>query len=479
MVKGKLALPCMAVVAAIGALISVFVAQVTATPIPAGGEQVAAMETEFWQQAIDAAAANGGGVVCVPRGRHVVGQLYIKNNVELHLEDGAVLEGAPGLYNYVVHALPYSEGTWSAVVMGLSVTNVAITGNGEIFGNGRKFEPVRTKGVCWEGFRPRGVFFSQCKDVRLEDFLLKDAACWGIVFKCCDGCVVRRVRIDSNANHNNDGFDIEARNVIVEDCDVSCCDDAYCIKSNNPDFVVENVTVRRCVARTHCNAYKIGTASHGVIRNIHFEHCRSELPRRIYRDMAPMPSDYAFGWPEVKGVPHYLCGPGIGAICVECVDGGIVENVSYENIEVFGCQVPIFIRGGQRRFRTCGIPPGNRRRLRNITISHVRGRAESTIPSSITGVDGCRPQEVLLQDVVIECVGEGVSHASIRCPGQETAGRYPEATMFRKYRLPAYGLYVDRPEDVVLEDVRFTLRSGTLDERPSVNCPVSKKERRR
>ena len=205
-------------------------------------------ETEVWQDAIDEVALRGGGVVEVPAGRHCTGQLYLKSNVEIRLAEGAVLEGSPCLSKYVFHALPYSEGTWSAVIMGLGVTNVAITGHGEIFGNGGAFEVVRTQGVCPEGFRPRGVFFSQCKGVRLEDFKFRDAACWGIVFKCCDGCVARRVKIDSNANHNNDGFDVEASNVLIEDCEVDSGDDAYCIKSNDPGFTVENVTVLRNAA---------------------------------------------------------------------------------------------------------------------------------------------------------------------------------------------------------------------------------------
>ena len=45
------------------------------------------------QARIDAASATGGGVVTIPAGRHVVGQLDLKSGVELHLEKGAVLEG--------------------------------------------------------------------------------------------------------------------------------------------------------------------------------------------------------------------------------------------------------------------------------------------------------------------------------------------------------------------------------------------------
>lgn len=67
--------------------------------------------------------------------------------------------------------------------------------------------------------------FADSAKIRLEDFTLRDAACWGIVCKCCDGVVARRVKIDSVVNVNNDGFDIEARNVLIEGCDVQSGDD--------------------------------------------------------------------------------------------------------------------------------------------------------------------------------------------------------------------------------------------------------------
>ena len=242
------------------------------------------METRLWQGRIDACAKAGGGRVVVPAGTHVVGQLYLRSNVELHLEEGATLQGARGLHNYILHRLPYSEGDWAAVVMGLNVTNVAITGRGEIYGDGAGFEHVRAHGICTEGFRPRGIFLSQSKGIRLEDFTLRDSACWGIVFKCCDRITARRVRIDSHANGNNDGFDIEASNALFEHCDVDSSDDAFVLKSNDPSFAVTNVTVRDCIARTHCCALKLGTVSHGIMSDIRFERCRVEPPRRDFVD---------------------------------------------------------------------------------------------------------------------------------------------------------------------------------------------------
>ena len=426
----------------------------------------AALETAVWQGKIDACAKAGGGRVIVPAGTHVVGQLYLRSNVELHLSEGASLQGARGLQNYTLHRLPYSEGDWAAVVMGLNVTNVAITGKGEVFGDGAGFGQIEKKGVCPEGFRPRGIFFSQAKGVRLEDFTLRDSACWGIVFKCCEDVIARRVRINSHANLNNDGFDIEARNVLIEDCDVDSGDDAYCVKSNDPRFAVENVTVRGCVARSHCNGFKIGTATHGTVRRVRFEHCRAEAPRRVYRDLVPMPKDLRkVVIPE--GAPWYLFGPGISAICIECVDGGTVEEVVANDIEVRGFVVPIFVRGGARSGRTCGTPPGTAYVLRDIVISSVRGQAEGTMPSTVTGCAKCRPKGVRLENICLVCFGDDKVGTPVTAPGAEFDGCYPEALMFQRLRLPAFGLYADSGSEVSLRNVAFTLREGTRDDRPA------------
>lgn len=428
-------------------------------------------ETEYWQRAINEASQNGGGRVVIPAGRHLVGELDMRSNVELHLAKGAVLEGLPGLENYRIVTLPFSEGTWSAVIAAYGVTNVAITGEGEVFGNGKDWNPpkgARDRIGCTEGVRARGVLFADSVGIRLEDFTLRDAACWGVVFKRCVGVTARRVKIDSCVNINNDGFDIEAKDVLIEDCDVNSGDDAYCIKSNDPEFTVENVIVRRCVARTHCSALKVGTASHGVIRNVRFEKCNVKTPRRVYRDMAPMPKDLSGVGLDIPGVPRYLTGAGQVAIFVDCVDGGVVENVNYDGITFEGCKTPIFIRGGMRMKRACGIPPSKKRILRNITIRNVSGRAEHGRPSTITGVEGCRPQNVSLEGVDVECRVEVEDDRPFGVPGPEYAGRYPDSVMFNDIRLPAYGLFVDQVDGIRLVDVQFRLPAGVRDARAPI-----------
>ena len=424
------------------------------------------------QERIDRASAAGGGRVVVPPGRHLVGQVDLRSNVELHLEKGAVLEGKVGLENYRVTELPYSEGTWSAVVSAIGVTNVAITGEGEIFGNGTAWPQPENYGGNQEGRRPRGVFFANCKDVRLRDFTLRDSACWGVVFKCCENVDVRRVKVDSHANANNDGIDVEAKNVVIADCDIDAGDDAVCLKSNNPDFVVENVLVTNVVARSHCNALKLGTASHGTMRNVLFVDCRTEAPRRDFIDhRLGRNRRWYEGNPErIKKAPGARLNEpsGTSAICVENVDGGIVENITYRNIVANGSRTPIFIRAGTRSGRSCGTPPSNKWIFRGVRIENVRGSALSGLTSSVTGVEGCRITNVVFKNVRLCCRGLGDDALRWKDkPVPEAAGGYPDAHMFG-HALPAYGLYARHVDGLLLENCSFSLAEGSSDAREPV-----------
>lgn len=436
----------------------------------AGLSSVGADETARWQTAIDEAARAGGGRVTVPAGRHLVGQLDLRSNVELRLETGAVLEGLPGLEHYRVTELPYSEGTWSAIVFGLGVTNVAITGQGEIFGNGTAWpQPPTTYPVGQEGLRARGIFFADSKDIRLEDFTLRDAACWGIVFKCCDGVTARRVKIDSHANTNNDGFDVEAKNVLIEDCDVDAGDDAFCIKSNNPEFTVENVVFRNSTGRSHCNVCKIGTATRGTVRNVRFENIRCELPRRDFIDTRADSKKRGGRFFSRPGHPELPNGFGLSMAAIENVDGGRVENVVVDGLSGAGYKVPLFVRGGSRPTLN-RLPHGNQYVFQNVTIRNVRAEGLDSTANSVSGVARMPIRNVLLENIAIVCCGAGEERSAVArdMPVPDVSQRYPECEMFKPSLLPAYGLYADQVDGLELRNVRFSLKEGSSDVRPPV-----------
>ena len=443
------------------------------------GRAVIPVETAEWQRAIDACAARGGGLVTVPRGRHLVGQLNLRSNVELHLEEGSVLAGVTGIENYRPLQLSHTEGDLYGLVTAAGVTNVAITGSGLIFGDGMSWPQPDDYCGNQEGLRPRGLVFADSRDIRLEDFTLRDAPCWGIVLKCCDGVKARNVRVDSHANANNDGFDIEARNVLIENCFADTEDDAFCLKSNDPAFVMTNVVIRNCIGRSQCNAFKLGTASHGIVRQVRIEHCRAEAPSREFVDRRPHSRWFGRAWFAAHGHPDYPNGVGFSAIAIENVDGGEVCDYRVDDVEVSGYLAAFFIRGGARFGRSCGTEPGRRCVFRGISVSNVRGSQLGPYPSSVTGVDGCRPENVILRNIDIFCPGASLEASRVAMSEAVPShpGSYPEVTAsFAPSILPAYGLYADKVKALVLDNVKFALCRESEDCRPAI-CDRTSEEK--
>lgn len=430
-------------------------ALVAACGVAGAGE----LETSRWQAAIDAVAAAGGGVVTVPSGRHVTGTLFLKSNVTLELASGCVLEGSTNRVDYPDIAIEYAElrEPWQSLIVADGQTNVAVTGSGEIFGNGKAFPHGVRLG------RPQGLLFYRCRDVRVEGVRLRDLARWTCYLKECDGCVFRRVTVDSHANANNDGIDIDSRNVLVEDCDFDCDDDGIVFKSDSADFIVENVVVRNCRVRSTCSAVKLGTGSHGGFRNILVENIVAGASPREWCDASGrgVISGYRVQtWPGSEWTPSLLSG-----IALECVDGGVLENVTVRNVTVARAATPIFIRGGLREGRKFGnavalnLPFGRHRILRNVLIENVKVLATSFTASSITGVPGLRLSGIILRQVDIEVPGAGeAGRVELGRPVPEKVDGYPESNMFDARMLPAYGFYVRHADGVLFENVNVRVR---------------------
>ena len=416
------------------------------------------LETQFWQARIDEAAAHGGGTVCLPAGRHLTGSIFLKSNVTLKLERGCVLEGSTNIADYADIHLEYAEirEPWQALVAAEGQTNIAVVGEGEIFGNGAGFPFDVRLG------RPRGLLFHRCRNVRVEGIAMRDLASWTCYYKECDGVVHCRVRVDSHANGNADGVDIDSRNVLVEDCEFDCDDDGVVLKSDNPHFIVENVEVRRCEVRSACSLFKLGTASHGGFRNIFFHDLTGGAVRRELlnpKTGVGFLSEYrAETWPgaTVKPAP-------ISAIAIEGVDGGLLENIVFRNIEAREATCPIFIRGGLRYGRKwgnkvdLGIPFGSAKTVRGVTLENIRVKAKSFTASSITGVPGLRLQDIALRNVEIEVPGAGDAALSERGkPVPEKVDAYPESNMFDHRMLPAYGFYLRHVDGLEFQNVKVT-----------------------
>lgn len=387
--------------------------------------------TALLQRTIDEVSAAGGGTVIVPTGTFVSEPIQFRSHVTLRLERGAVL---------LCSSDPAVSRKAKGFVSSEDCDDIGIEGPGVIDGNGSVFEQKDSAPG-----RPHLLDFRNSRNLTLRDVTLRNAASWTCKFQGCDGVRVNSVRIYSHQGYNNDGFDIDSRNVAISDCLIDCDDDAICFKSDSAT-PCENVTVSNCVAASNCNLIKMGTSSVGGFRNITVSNCvlraASEDNRRQWKK-------------KHEGIA--LDTTGISGIALECVDGGVMDQICITNIAMTGIQTPIFIRLGNRR-----NPTGS---ARNIVISNITARTESLIASSITGIPGHFVEGVVLRDIRVEVLGNGTAaHAAKPVPEKEKA--YPENRMFGD-SLPAYGLYVRHAKGITLDNVQFTLRNP--DARPALS----------
>ena len=393
------------------------------------------LETARLQGEIDAVAAQGGGVVCIAPGDHLVGSLHLRSGVTLDLPEGARLVASTNSCDYMTD--PRIRPNNRAVITGYCVTNVAIVGKGEIDGRGA-FGPIGNE----KAGRWRNVHLVRSAQVRIEDITLRDCSRWNCYLQECDGVTVRHVKIRSNVNWNNDGLDLETTDTLVEDCDIVCGDDGICFKNDNPDYTVENCVVRNCRVSSNCNFIKFGTSGFGLYRNIVVSNCWLEC-------VAETPHLDWRGW--LPGVTEKMTG--ISGLCLEVVDGGRMENIVIRDITMGkGVQTPIFIRQHARH----RPQPGRTSELKDVLIENVKmtAPAASLVACSITGIPGLRPHDIVLRNLDLIVPGGATAEQAAMTFGEEEKC-YPENRQFGKnVTLPAYGFYVRHADNVHFENVK-------------------------
>src|SRR4029077_10300466 len=138
-------------------------------------------DTAALQKAIDAASAAGGGMVLVPNGVYHCGTLQLRDNVTLHLAEGATILGSTTLEDYLnINAKGFNRAPL-ALILAQRARRVAITGRGTINGRGGSF-------VLKDNApgRPFGIKFIECQDVLLADVRVEDAPAWVIHLLACE-----------------------------------------------------------------------------------------------------------------------------------------------------------------------------------------------------------------------------------------------------------------------------------------------------
>jgi polygalacturonase len=405
------------------------------------------LNTTSIQKGIDFISEDGGGRLVFYVGRYLTGTIYLKSNVTLLLEEGAILVGS-------INPLDYDmNNNWTAMIFALNQQNIGITGKGVI--DGRGFEVANNlvdlihKGVISdplkydrprETIRPQNIYFRGCRNVTIRGIMLKDPGSWNQQYEQCRNVIIDGISVDSKSYWNNDGVDIvDCDSVIVTNSYFDAADDGICLKSHSADFICQNVYIHNNTVRTSANGIKFGTASYGGFRNIKII---NNLVYDTYRS----------------------------AITFAAVDGGIVENVIVDSLKSLNTGNVIFLRIGERR-------AGKKGKMNNISISNVYAEVPSTkpdagynyegpvedlprniSPSSIVGMPDVAIENVTLKNIEIHYPGGGnPSYAKIgldeldKVP--EMAASYPEFSMLRE--LPAWGFYIRHASGITFENVNL------------------------
>ena len=241
------------------------------------------LDTLAFQTAIDSCAGHGGGTVYVPAGRYLIGTLFFRSNLTLHLDAGATLIGSQNLTDYPVTSNRWEgmeQMTYAPLMAGYDLENITITGRGAIDGQGSFWwQAFREKALAFP--RPRLIGFADCMNVLIEGVTLKNSPAWTVNPVRCQNVNINGLTIINPPDSpNTDGINPDScRLVRISDCYVSVGDDCITIKSGtqheNPGrrSACRDITIVNCTLERGHGGVVIGSEMSGDVRNLVISNC--------------------------------------------------------------------------------------------------------------------------------------------------------------------------------------------------------------
>ncbi|HEY1021925.1 MAG TPA: glycosyl hydrolase family 28 protein [Flavisolibacter sp.] len=245
------------------------------------------------QKAIDDCARKGGGIVAFKPGVYTTGAIFLKKGVHLKIDKTVLLKGSTSFDDYpeIDTRIAGIEMRWPAALINvIDQQNVMVSGEGKVNAQGkfcwdkywamrREYEP---KGLRWivdyDAKRVRTFLVQSSSDVTLKGLTFSNAGFWTVQLLYSDHITVDGVTIRNNEDGHGpstDGVDIDSSSwVLVENCDIDCNDDDFCLKSgrdadglrvNRP---TEYVVIRNSIARRGGGLLTLGSETSGGIRHV-------------------------------------------------------------------------------------------------------------------------------------------------------------------------------------------------------------------
>lgn len=232
-----------------------------------------------FRRAVAALEKQGGGVLEVTPGRWLTRPFDLASRINLHLDAGAEI---------VFTSDPADSRTgpnhYRPFILAKNATDVAITGEGTINGQGEAWWPEavrfrddanRRHAKSNTSPRPRLIIFEHCRRVAVEGVTLTHAPVFSLVPADCEDVSIVGVKILNPADApNTDGIDPSAsRRVLIKDCTIDTGDDCIAVKAGSRAGVpCEDILVTGCTF-LHGHGCSIGSETFSGVRNMTVEHC--------------------------------------------------------------------------------------------------------------------------------------------------------------------------------------------------------------
>jgi len=353
------------------------------------------LDTAALQAAIDACAQAGGGTVHVPAGAYLTGSLFLRSNLTLYLDAGAVLLGSQCADDY-----PLIDHRWEGVsqqshaplIGGDDIENVAIVGRGTVDGRGEFWwEQLRAGTLAHP--RPRLVSFTRSRNLLVEGCTLTNSPSWTFHPYACENVTVDKLTIHNPPDSpNTDGINPEScRNVHISNCHIDVGDDCITLKSGTEDeprellLPCENITIANSTMVHGHGGVVIGSEMTGGVRNVVISNC-------VFQG-----TDRGIRLKSRRG------------------RGGIVEDLRVSNVVMVDVLCPFIMNlyygcgaWGARRISDKAPWPVNEGtpRFRRIHMSHITARQVQYAAAFLYGLAEMPIEDVSFEDVAISMAAD-------------------------------------------------------------------------
>ncbi len=363
--------------------------------------------TRAINEAIEHCSSQGGGHVVIPEGEWLSGAIHLKDNVDLHFEDGSVLHFSTEFDDYlpVVYGILGGNRCYSPshFLYAYKCKNIAVTGKGILDGHGQAWWPMKNHNMGMrdpilkgrnrsplseriydrpeQGVRPRMLQFVECENVLIEDITMINSPSWTVHPAWCENITVRNVVIrNPKDSPNTDGVNFEScKRGLIEGINVETGDDVCCLKAGRDEdawdvgIPCEDIEIRNCKASGGHGGFTIGSETSACIKNAYIHDCCFD--GKFYSGIRIK---------TMKG------------------RGGYVENIDCENIYVTNADSSVYLtmKYAGERLDDQSKPIENMPSVRNISIKGLKcPKADCGI--YICGETGYNFENIHLSDIDI------------------------------------------------------------------------------